>query len=218
MMKAWLLMMNERSLAHLFSLSYGVLALALVALLFWPERTASACACCAEPGTWFERTDRIEDYEREEIERLRFDAAAATFMTEAGEDAIKGLSNPADNYTLTLAKRRGRWDLRFRDEKGRTGTLTLTLPATITEFGVDLHDKPEGEGGETTLYKELRLTGALTGNGIFKSGSTAQMKYRLIFQGRGNNCPSADDFTHWQLQVFGPRASYSFYGKLKNLV
>ena len=210
------ILMNENAKIYLFRGCYAVVALMLAALLFWPERTANACACCAEPGTWFERTDPISSYERGELERLRFDALATTFMTEAGEDAIKGLSNPANEYSLTLAKRRGRWDLRFRDDKGRTGTLTLTMPATMTEFGVDVHDKPEGEGGETTLYKELRLTGALNGNGIFKGGSTAQAKFRLILQGRGNGCTSAENFDHWQLQVFGPRASYSFYGKLKD--
>lgn len=189
---------------------YGVVLISLMASLLWPAR-ALACACCAEPGTWYERTDRIDEYQWTEFNRLRFDAVANVY-SEAGEDAVKGIQNPADEYTLTLSKQARRWDLRYRDKQGRTGTLTLTIPATAVQFGVDMHDT---QGGETQLYKEVRLTGALTGTGIFKGGSTPQTKFRLILQGRGNNCMAAEDFKNWTLQIFGPRASYTFYGSLK---
>lgn len=204
--------MNRSILTRLMKLSYVPAALLLIALLAWPASTL-ACACCAEPGTWYDRIDRITEYERGELDRLRFDADAKTYMT-AGEDNIKGISNPSEEYSITFAKRRGRWELRFRDKQGRTGTLTLTIPASIGSFGADLHDTPADT--ETMLYKEWRLTGALIGNGIFKSGNTPQTKYRLVMQGHGNNCTSAEMFSNWTLQVFGPRTSYSFYGKFKD--
>ena len=209
-------MMKDRAMIQLLRCSYCAIALVLLALLFWPEARAVACACCSETGTWFERTDRLSDYQRAEINRLRFDTTAKTFLTEAGEDAIKGISNVADDYALSLSKGRRSWELKFRDKQGRTGTLTLTVPATIVEFGADLHDDQKSSGGGPLLYKELRLTGSVSGAGLFMKGSTPQTKFRLILQGRGNSCLSAEDFKSWTLQVFGPRASYSFYGSFKD--
>lgn len=204
--------MKERNVIRLLSFGSGILVLVLIAALLWPA-SALACACCAEPGTWMERTDRISDYELSELNRLRFDASVTTFMTEAGEDTIQGISNPTESYTLTLSKQQRRWELRFKDKRGRTGVLTLSVPATITEFSADIHDGQESSGGGPLLYKEWRLTGTLNGTGIFKKGSTPQTKFRLVLQGRGNGCTDAEVFNNWTLQVFGPRASYSFYGK-----
>lgn len=205
--------MNKRISIRLLKLSSVAAALLLIALLSWPT-SVLACACCAEPGTWFDRTDPISDYERDELNRLRFETVAKTYTT-AGEDDIKGMSTPADEYSLTLAKQRGRWELKFRDQQGHTGTLTMTIPANIGAFGVDEHATPPVN--DVTLYKEWRLTGALTGTGIFKKGSTPQLRYRLVMHGHGNMCTSAEMFSDWTLQVFGPRASYSFYGKFKDL-
>lgn len=205
--------MNKISLTRQRKLGFSAVALLLIALLSWPANTL-ACACCAEPGTWFDRIDRISEYERGELDRLRFDTVAKTYMTEAGEDGIKGISNPADEYSITLVKQQGRWELRFKDQRGRTGTLSLVVPTTVGAFGVDMRDTPADT--ETVLYKEWRLTGPLVGAGIFKRGSTPQTRYRLVMQGSGNACTSAEMFTSWTLQVFGPRASYSFYGKFKD--
>jgi hypothetical protein len=207
-------LINEKALARLLKFSYSLMALTLVALLLWPARV-NACACCSEPGVWYEKTDRLDSYESGEINRLRFDALASTYMTEAGEDGLDGISNPAEEYSLALTKRQGRWELKFRDKQGHTGTLTLTVPNTMTEFQADIHDGQESPGGGPLLYKEWRLTGTVIGTGVFGKGSTPQTKYRLVFQGRGNSCTSAEMFEHWTLQIFGPRASYSFYGKFK---
>lgn len=208
--------MNKKTVTHLLKFGGGVVALALAALLLvWPPARALACACCAEPGAWFETNDRIDSYELSELNRVNFDAVAHTYLTEAGEDSLKGISHPADEYAISVSKRQRRWELKFRDKEGHAGTLALTIPATLTDFGVDLHEVQEGSG-ETVLYKEWRLTGAVTGTGIFSGGSTTQTKYRLILQGRGNSCTSAETFAHWRLEVFGPRASYSFYGSFKD--
>lgn len=205
--------MRERALIRLSKVGAGALALMLMAWLAWPVK-ALACACCAEPGVWYERTAPIETYELSEINRLRFDAVATTYMDAGGEDSIEGVSNVADAYALSLSKGRGRWVLSFKDKAGRTGTLALAVPGTLTNFGADIHDTQEGV--ETQLYKEWRLTGAVTGTGVFKKGSTPRTRYRLVFQGRGNICTSAETFDNWTLQVFGPGAAYSFYGKFKD--
>jgi hypothetical protein len=108
--------------------------------------------------------------------------------------------------------------LNFKDKAGRTGTLSFTLPASIVQFAADIQDGQESAGGGPLLYKEWRLTGPVTGTGVFKKGSTPQTKFRLVLQGRGNSCTSAEMFDNWKLQVFGPRASYQFYGKFKEPV
>jgi len=36
----------------------------------------------------------------------------------------------------------------------------------------------------------------------------------LIFQGRGNRCDNAEDFTHWRLEISGKKTSYAFFGEL----
>ena len=208
--------MRGRALKGLLVFCCVAVALMLLsALLLWPAARASACACCSEPGVWYERTDRISEYETSEIDRLRFDAVASTYMTDAGEDMLEGVSNPAEEYAFSLTKRQRRWVLNFKDKEGRTGTLSFTLPASIVEFAADINDGQQSGGGGPLLYKEWRLTGPVTGTGVFRKGSTPQTKFRLVFQGRGNSCTSAEMFDNWKLQIFGPRASYQFYGKFK---
>jgi hypothetical protein len=207
--------MNEKAGSRLLKFFCGVVALLLAGLLLWPVR-ADACACCSEPGVWYERTDAMSSYELSEINRLRFGAVANTYLTEAGEDSTQGIRNPAEEYSVSLSKRARRWELKFRDKQGRTGTLAFNVPASRVEFAADINDGQQSSGGGPLLYKEWRLTGAASGTGIFQSGSTPQMKFRLVLQGRGNNCTDADMFDNWKLQIFGPRASYSFYGKLND--
>lgn len=64
------------------------------------------------------------------------------------------------------------------------------------------------------LYKEWRFQGAVKGDGVFNHGLMAPAKYFLVFQGRGNNCDNAEDFTHWRLEITGRKARYAFYGAL----
>ncbi|HEX8494259.1 MAG TPA: hypothetical protein VF658_15530 [Pyrinomonadaceae bacterium] len=211
--------MNVKASNRLLKVCAGAVVLVLLSvLLLWPAENAdanAACACCSEPGVWYERTDRIDEYEMTEINRLRFDAVANTYMTDAGEDMLEGVSNPAEEYAFSLTKRQRRWALNFKDKAGRTGTLSFTLPASIVEFAADINDGQQSGGGGPLLYKEWRLSGPVTGTGVFKKGNSPQTKFRLVFQGRGNSCTSAEVFDNWKLQIFGPRASYQFYGKFK---
>lgn len=208
--------MRERAIIRMFKFGHVALVAVLLTLLVWPV-SVNACACCSEPGLWAESTERLESYQWAQIEQIKFTGDANMYMNAAGEDGIVGVSNPADEYSLSLSQRRTRWELRFKDKAGRTGTLALTIPNNITVFEADIHDGQTSAGGGPLLYKEWRLTGAASGTGVFRKGNTAQMKYKLVFQGRGNACTSAEMFNNWKLQIFGPRASYSFYGKLKQL-
>ena len=181
-----------------------------------PATTFSSCACCAESGEWFERTGKMETYEIEELRSIEFDKTASTYLTVAGYEDLKGLSLEYDSFNLSsLLKPSLALTLTFKGARGETGSLTLPLPRVATLFGADLHDAPEGSAGPI-LYKEWRFKGIVRGSGFFRKGITPGTKYHLILQGRGNNCLSSSDFNNWRLDITGPRASYAFYGSLKN--
>jgi hypothetical protein len=184
--------------------------------LFFPVKTSAFyCACCAEPGTYSISVKKPDAYERGELERIRF-SDANLFMTAAGEDNIKGLSPIGENYTVDGLFLKNSWKFSFKDEKGKTGTLALPMPATMVAFAADIHDREGESAAEPVLYKELRFKYKVqNGSGIFQKGIAPATEYFLVLQGRGNNCTSAADFTHWRLEITGKKASYAFFGKLK---
>jgi hypothetical protein len=189
---------------------------------------ALACACCSEPGTYSIRTGKAESFELSVLNDVRFDSAAALYMTEAGFDGIKGLGElekdfeseswtaaPADfNLLNTFAAKT--WKFTFKTPTGKAGTLILPMPAQMLKFNVDIHDDSDSGAGPS-LYKEWRFKGNVSsGTGIFKSSIIRPTTYFLVLQGRGNNCDDAANFTHWHLEINGKRADYEFFGKLSS--
>ncbi|HKQ52057.1 MAG TPA: hypothetical protein VJT74_06800 [Pyrinomonadaceae bacterium] len=173
------------------------------------------CACCAEPGEWYEHTGKLESYEVTELRDVKFDAVAKLYTTAAGFEGMKGL--PAQYESFQLSDTFGRalnLTLTFKGERNETGSLVLRLPQVATSFGADLHDYPEGSAGPI-LYKEWRFSGSARGSGMFRRSVVPGTKFRLVLQGRGNNCLSSTDFKNWRLDITGPRADYAFYGALK---
>lgn len=183
---------------------------ALTVSLLLPTKVY-ACACCANPGTWSQTTQKLSDYDNQQINRLQFASNAKIYQTPRGENV--GVASNSTDYNLTLTKNQRRWNLQFKDAQGKTGTLTLNIPTNAVYFKTDLGENRQG--GETRLYKEIRLEGTVSGNGIFAKGITSNTKFRLVLQGRGNNCNAAEDFKSWNLQVFGSRADYAFYGNFR---
>jgi hypothetical protein len=202
-----------------FLSSARIILVALIVLLpLWSASpsTTFTCACCAESGEWFERTGRMAEYEIAELRNMEFDKTASTYMTAAGFEELKGLPLEYDSFELTsLLKPNLALTLNFKGERGERGSLILTLPRVATFFGADLHDAPEGSAGPI-LYKEWRFEGLATGSGFLRAGLTRGTRFYLIFQGRGNNCLSSTDFRNWRLDIKGPRASYAFFGSMKN--
>jgi hypothetical protein len=198
---------------------FAITLIALVLLLIWPagarvrkavaDAAPLACACCADEGEWYERQEGVSSAQLSELSRLRFSQTANTFETPADEGDL------ASTYSLSQRNNGRRWELRFRDEQGKSGTLTFMLPATAVSFGTDLHDAPPGGVGPT-LYKEWRFSGTAQVTGIFKKGVSGAKRFRLILQGRGNRCEQMEDFKHWTLQISGGRVTYAFYGSLNN--
>jgi hypothetical protein len=208
------------------SLSFLLFAMVAVGLVF--PSSAFACACCAEPGTYMIRNGKAGEYEMGLLGEMTFEKAASLYMTEAAFDGIKGLSeiqkemespswvaSPADfDLASTFAART--WKFNFKTPGGKSGILTLPMPAQMLQFKVDIHDEEDRPNGPL-LYKEWRFKGTVSsGTGFFKSSILRPTTYFLVLQGRGNGCDNAEDFTHWRLEINGKNADYSFYGKLKS--
>jgi hypothetical protein len=193
---------------HLFSVAMGV------TLLLLPSRVW-ACACCAHPGEYQIDFVKPDEFKLSVIERMRFGTTAYLFTGEAEpDDAAKGLVHPADTYSLSGSLVGNVWKLTFRNGD-ESGTLNLPLPAKMLRFAADIHGELAKPGyPEPLLYKEWRFEGGVNGTGFFKAGITAGTKYVLVFQGRGNSCDVAENFSHWQLKITGKKADYSFYGQL----
>lgn len=186
---------------------------------------ALACACCAEPGTYSIWTGKPSAYLMDVVNDLEFDNRADIYMTETGFDMVRGLDPirkeyESDQWTalskfdLVSTFTNKVWRLNFKTPKGSPGSFVLPMPTQMLTFKVDIHDEEDRPNGPL-LYKEFRFKGTFTSaNGFARSGVVRGTSYFLVFQGRGNGCDNASDFTHWRLEIMGPRAYYSFFGKL----
>ncbi|MFV0388893.1 MAG: hypothetical protein ACK5NT_09060 [Pyrinomonadaceae bacterium] len=188
-----------------------LLSAALFLLLF--SISSYACACCAEAGYYKSNTKQITDEIRHELHRLKF-SNASLYTTSDFPDNIYGIDPIAINYDLIGGYIKQSFNFQLIDIEGNEGTLELQTPATFTDYGADLHEK-KTKKGEIEVYKEWRFEGALKhSSGSFENASNAAAKYKLILQGRGNACTSADDFTRWRLEVKGASSDFALYGTL----
>lgn len=186
---------------------------AIVTTIFIFPSDALACACCAEPETYSISTRKPADFELAELGKIQF-KTANLFMNAAGEDNIKGISSIGESYSLDGRMQNNSWKFNFKDDKGKTGTLSLSKPVSIIAFMADIHDREPG-AGEVSLYKEWRFKYRLqSATGVFQTGIAPATEYFLVLQGRGNGCTQAEDFTHWRLEITGKKANYAFFGEL----
>lgn len=200
-----------------------LLTFAFAAMLFVPAEVL-ACACCAEPGTYLVSTARPVAYDLEVLGEMKFGKAATLFMTEAEFDDIRGLQSIKNelsaeewdgNLGVVVAFSKRVWSFEIVTPSGRKGILKLPLPPQMAKFKVDIHDGQTYGAGGPNLYKEFRFKGSVaSGTGFFRDGLTAPASYFLVFQGRGNMCDNAGDFTDWRLEIDGRRARYAFLGKM----
>ena len=190
-----------------------MLALALFVVLPLLPARVSACACCADPGEYRISFSNPSEYQLGVVDRLRFGATANLFTTEMGiEENGKGIFDASDNYALGGSLAGKIWRLTFR-HGNKQGTLILSLPAKMFSFRADIRESMRDIN--VWLYKEWRFEGLVKGTGIFQAGIVGPTRYRLVFQGRGNSCDDESNFTHWHLEIMGKRASYAFYGEIK---
>lgn len=195
--------------------------IAAAAVLASLSVTSLACACCVDPGYYSLSTSKVDGYILGELEYLKFDKAANIYMSEAGFDGTRGLEDLAADEAAgrpidmgiveTFLDRKWRFDITTAG--GRASSLVLPMPTSMVRFKVDLHDNEPGT--ETGLYKEFRFKGTLgSASGFLRKSAARPATYFLVFQGRGNGCDSSADFTHWRLEIEGPRADYALWGKI----
>ncbi|MET0606883.1 MAG: hypothetical protein ABWZ80_10525 [Beijerinckiaceae bacterium] len=128
---------------------------------------------------------------------------------------MKGIATPSTEYDMQVAQLSDRIVFSFQDQAGRSGTLTLQRPATMSVFEVDPGQTDDEGGLGPGLYKEWKLTSRAVGAGVFAPGAGPRQQITLVLQGRGNGCTSSADFSHWTLIVHGPAAEYHLFGKLE---
>lgn len=195
------------------------LALSLV-IVFSISSLAASCACCVEPGFYSLVNSRPDTFYLSILENMKFAGPAEFYMSAAGFDGTKGLDVLAkddeagksvilDVVESFVSKT---WTFRIKTGSGRTGTLALPMPSTLRRFKVDIDGIDSGLG--VSLYKEFSARGRVrNATGIFRSANQ-KTSYMLVFQGRGNGCDDAADFTRWRLELDGPKAEYAIFGKL----
>jgi len=192
----------------------SILVLACCLSLFFAHLPAAwACACCANAGTWYERSEPLDDFRLDVLNDIVFVGDANLYLTAAGLETVEGIDSPQTAYELSKSSNGRNWNLRFIGKNGETaGNLSFSLPQEMTDFGADLFD---AQFADNRLYKEIRFRGNVVGNGIFSDISNGT-QFKLILKGRGNACLSSSEFQHWILQVSGPGVSFSFYGRLNS--
>lgn len=183
-----------------------------------------ACACCAEPGTRITYRGKTDQFTRDLVKEFKFADKADLYMTEAGFDTIEGLDPIAKedeaapgmiDFSSTGIFTGRAWQITLKTPKGLSATYRLPVPLRYTEFKVDIHDQ-EGRPNGPWLYKELRFDGIVTASGFAKAGAVRNTRFSLVFSGRGSGCNEVEDFTHWNLDIDGPKAGYAFFGKLSS--
>jgi hypothetical protein len=203
-----------RSVPNSMQLLHTLAALAIaIAGLALGVGDVLACACCTNQGQRRVGVEQLDSGKRDELSRLRFGPVAQLFAGERDPADIKGIATPSDRYELRVSQAGNRWTFEFRDKGGRSGTLSLSLPSTVSIFEVDPRDEPD-RGHGPSLYKEWKLTSKAAGTGIFAPSMGNEQRITLIMQGRGNSCTSADHFGHWTLVESGPKGDYSLFGEL----
>ena len=189
---------------------------------------AFACACCAEPGTYYLRTSKPDSFYLGLLNEFTFAPKANLYITEAGFDMIRGLDpikaedeatevSITEDFNLAAAfVNNNAWRFTFKSPGGKIGSLMLLMPAQMVSFKVDTHDE-DGRPNGPLLYKEFRFKGSVgSATGFTRSGIVKGTTFFLVFQGRGNGCDEVQNFKDWRLEIDGPRASYAFYGKLSS--
>ncbi len=187
-----------------------------------------ACACCAEPGTYYLRTSKPDSFYLGLLNEITFSPKADLYMTEAGFDMIRGLDpitaedeaaevSITEDFNLAAAFVNNKaWRFTFKSPGGKIGSLMLPMPTQMVSFKVDTHDE-DGRPNGPLLYKEFRFKGSVgSATGFTRSGIVKGTTFFLVFQGRGNGCDEVQNFKDWRLEIDGPRASHAFYGKLSS--
>jgi len=188
------------------------LVLAVLALPLLTQ-AALACACCSNTASRYVETEKLSPQRTGDIDRMTF-AKTAKIASGEADPVLNGVESPSTDYQLAVARTTDRIAFSFRDAKGRTGTLTLVMPKTISIFEVDPRGETKDEGLGPLLYKEWKLTADARGDGLFKGLAGPGQKLTLVLHGSGRGCTEASHFTDWTLLVHG-KEKLTLHGALE---
>ncbi|QQS32602.1 MAG: hypothetical protein IPM50_13230 [Acidobacteriota bacterium] len=195
-------------------------AFSALAILFLLQIDVLACACCVDRGFRFEGTQRTDNFFRDLLGEVKFADKADLYVDAAGFDMLRGLNDLKAEFSGAEVPRltsetllgNNRWTFDLRSPAGKTGTLTFAVPATVGRFMVDTFDSPPES---VELYKEMRFSGPVSrGTGVFRNAAAKGTRFSLVLAGKGNGCDDASQFANWRLNIKGPKAEFSLFGKL----
>ena len=196
------------------SLAFCILA---VFLLF--PTSSFACACCTESGQYYLGEQELDEYRMGILQKVQF-LTADLFAREPYGISFDKLGGNDIEFVTSGSLEQKTWNFNFKSLNGEAGSLTLSMPSSLTEYMADTHDdsiKDTPHMGPK-LYKELRFKSKVRkGTGFFEEGIDNDTEYFLVLQGRGHSCTNAKDYTHWRLEVSGENADYAFWGRLRIL-
>jgi hypothetical protein len=179
---------------------------------------ALACACCSEPGQTNQSTENMGSYNGGELKRLRFAGTAQLISAVDFPKNVKGVSAPSiKDYRLTAPDIERAIVLNLTDPAGGTGQITFPLPKKFSTYQNDpgaggSKNPPKSPGGGPLLYKTWTLEGPVSLSGIFAQGAMRGTA-KLLIDGQGNSCTSAENMNGWKLEVSGRRVAFGFLGK-----
>ena len=173
-----------------------------------------ACACCADPGARYERSDTLADGELSDLERLRSDGLAEIYSTACGDDCIKGIA-PIDGWHhTTLSVGRGGVILVLASEKSATPSVTLTADAPDKFVWLATDPAPGSRSASPGgLYSETILPLTMQGAGPNWTGGSTRFDARLILIGQSTACMDMSLNTHWMLDVETKDLSFRLFGR-----
>jgi hypothetical protein len=182
------------------------------ALLLAGVSPSHACACCTHIGWRSVGSNTLDGWKLAQIEQVQFAKTAKLALGEADAE-INGVRDPSTDYDLTVSRPKGKLVFTLRDPKGRAGSLTLTLPKSVSMFEVDTRDEDKEGGLGPLLYKEWKLTATATGDGLF-AAEVKGRKITLVLHGRGRGCPDVGQFSAWTLMLHTAKQGLTLIGTL----
>lgn len=186
-------------------------ASALVALWLTAD-VALACACCSNRAARHVGVETLDGHRLGQVEQMVF--AADAFLAEGAADHPIDIQGFGPEMKMAVTRTTTEMVFTFRGRPGRTATLTLAIPDTISIFEVDPRGGTEDTGLGPVLYKEWQLTAKASGTGMFGPVVGAGQTLTLVLHGRGRGCTDATHFTDWTLLINGPAGKLTLYGAL----
>jgi len=188
----------------------------IICMLLILHGTAYSSAMSAHTGQWYGEEVVLSDSFghgqeiKQELDRINY----ADTANSGGDFGPYG--SFSWSYKLNISRNRKSAIWHFADIAGETGILYLTPRGPVEEFRTDIHDGIIWGAGGPALYKEIRIFGSASGEGVFSIINDTDATFGLILKGRGNNQICAEDFLNWHLYIETPTVYFYFYGDLND--